>query len=222
MILAALLLLVGIMVFPFGEDAWADEGSLENSLDGKSGELLDYVEAFDSLQDDSDVAFQASGDSASDDIQASGDKEPDVTDAGSETGGVFAPVQQDGGGEPCEADEAASHGESIEPAKPAQEQPAGGAAPAAPAPQASASSASSAGAGGGAAKAAEPAKTTAEAAAPKAPAPSGPADGEYAIRSALADRSVLDVAGGSAASGANVQLYSYNATKAQRWSVKLV
>ena len=69
-----------------------------------------------------------------------------------------------------------------------------------------------------------PAKTASAKSAPaaaKAPAASGPADGEYAIRSALADRSVLDVAGGSAASGANVQLYSYNATKAQRWRIAL-
>ena len=44
-----------------------------------------------------------------------------------------------------------------------------------------------------------------------------PADGDYVIRSTLGDRSVLDVSGGSADDGANVQIYQYNGTNAQRW-----
>ena len=42
-------------------------------------------------------------------------------------------------------------------------------------------------------------------------------DGVYVIRANTAAASVLDVAGGSAESGANVQLYSYNGTAAQKW-----
>lgn len=43
--------------------------------------------------------------------------------------------------------------------------------------------------------------------------------GEYIIKSALSQRSVLDVAGGSQSDCANIQLYSYNGTAAQKWSV---
>lgn len=43
--------------------------------------------------------------------------------------------------------------------------------------------------------------------------------GEYVIKSALSQRSVLDVAGGSQNDCANVQLYSYNGSAAQKWSV---
>ncbi len=50
---------------------------------------------------------------------------------------------------------------------------------------------------------------------PPAPLP----DGDYIIRSLVASRSVLDVYGASKASGANVQLYSYNATAAQKWTL---
>ena len=45
------------------------------------------------------------------------------------------------------------------------------------------------------------------------------ADGDYIIRSTLTTSSVLDVAGGSKASGANVQLYSWNGTNAQKWKL---
>lgn len=45
-------------------------------------------------------------------------------------------------------------------------------------------------------------------------------DGEYAlVAGALSSRMVLDVAGGSSSNGANVQIYSSNATGAQRWRV---
>ena len=44
-------------------------------------------------------------------------------------------------------------------------------------------------------------------------------EGEYVIASALDTSKVLDVAAGSLESGANVQLYSYNGTSAQRWRV---
>lgn len=51
--------------------------------------------------------------------------------------------------------------------------------------------------------------------------PTGPiANGDYVIRSFVSSQSVLDVAGGSKASGANVQLYSYNGTAAQQWTLK--
>ena len=51
--------------------------------------------------------------------------------------------------------------------------------------------------------------------------PTGPiANGDYIIRSFVSSQSVLDVAGGSKASGANVQLYSYNGTAAQQWTLK--
>lgn len=43
--------------------------------------------------------------------------------------------------------------------------------------------------------------------------------GKYIIKSALSQRSVLDVAGGSQSDCANIQLYSYNGTAAQKWSV---
>lgn len=43
--------------------------------------------------------------------------------------------------------------------------------------------------------------------------------GTYAIMSDLADGKVLDVAGATRSDGANVQLYTYNATKAQIWNV---
>ena len=45
------------------------------------------------------------------------------------------------------------------------------------------------------------------------------ADGTYALCSVKAGRSVLDVSGASSANGANVQIWSSNATKAQRWIV---
>lgn len=43
--------------------------------------------------------------------------------------------------------------------------------------------------------------------------------GVYALGSALSERMVVDVSGGSNASGANVQLYESNASSAQRWSI---
>lgn len=43
--------------------------------------------------------------------------------------------------------------------------------------------------------------------------------GDYIIRTALADRSVLDVNGGSSANGANVQIYAYNGSNAQKWHI---
>lgn len=51
------------------------------------------------------------------------------------------------------------------------------------------------------------------------PMPSVP-DGTYIIRTALDRSVVLDVAGGSAADGANVQIYGENDTNAQKWVVK--
>ena len=45
------------------------------------------------------------------------------------------------------------------------------------------------------------------------------ADGTYYIRSAKSSWQTLDVAGGSWSSGANVQIYSLNATSAQTWTV---
>lgn len=45
------------------------------------------------------------------------------------------------------------------------------------------------------------------------------ADGTYVIKSVLADTKVLDVASGSTANAANVQLYASNMTEAQQWSV---
>ena len=45
------------------------------------------------------------------------------------------------------------------------------------------------------------------------------ADGTYVVSSALKDGLVLDVSGGSAKNGANVQVWSSNGTKAQRWAV---
>ncbi|MGN8718636.1 RICIN domain-containing protein [Ellagibacter isourolithinifaciens] len=47
------------------------------------------------------------------------------------------------------------------------------------------------------------------------------ADGVYVFRSALDDSKALDVAGGSAYDGANVQLYASNGTDAQRFRVSL-
>ena len=44
-------------------------------------------------------------------------------------------------------------------------------------------------------------------------------DGTYYIRSAKSSWQTLDVAGGSWSSGANVQIYSLNATSAQTWTV---
>ena len=45
------------------------------------------------------------------------------------------------------------------------------------------------------------------------------APGDYVIQSGVGRQYVLDVSGGSLASGANVQLYEYNGTAAQKWSV---
>lgn len=45
------------------------------------------------------------------------------------------------------------------------------------------------------------------------------AEGVYRISSAIDRRYVLDVAGGSRADGANVQVYAWNGTDAQRWRV---
>ena len=44
-------------------------------------------------------------------------------------------------------------------------------------------------------------------------------DGIFTIRSALNDKYVVDVSGGSSANGANVQLYSENGSKAQKWII---
>lgn len=49
--------------------------------------------------------------------------------------------------------------------------------------------------------------------------PSKIENGNYVIRSALDNNKVLDVSGGSNKSGANVQLYDYNATNAQVWHI---
>lgn len=46
------------------------------------------------------------------------------------------------------------------------------------------------------------------------------ADGVYAIQSGLNKNYVLDVAGGSKANGANVQIYGWNETDAQKWTFK--
>lgn len=46
------------------------------------------------------------------------------------------------------------------------------------------------------------------------------ADGDYYIRANTATRLVLDVMNGSSLSGANVQLYSFNGTNAQKWHLK--
>lgn len=43
--------------------------------------------------------------------------------------------------------------------------------------------------------------------------------GEYVIKSSLSDDKVLDLASGSSADGANVQLWTYNASAAQRWQI---
>lgn len=45
------------------------------------------------------------------------------------------------------------------------------------------------------------------------------AEGDYVIQSGVGGQYVLDVAGGSSASGANVQIYAYNGTDAQKWSL---
>ena len=118
------------------------------------------------------------------------------------------------------AEEEEEASEQVEPVSAARATASKGSAPTAAtsASQPVAAPAGSAGADRGTAKAAASAKTTAAA---KAAGSSGPAEGVYVLRSALADRSVLDVAGGSAASGANVQLYQYNGTKAQRWRISL-
>ena len=46
------------------------------------------------------------------------------------------------------------------------------------------------------------------------------ADGTYALAMDSSPRSVVDVSGGSAANGANVQIYASNNTAAQRWVIK--
>ena len=46
------------------------------------------------------------------------------------------------------------------------------------------------------------------------------ADGTYALGMDSSPRSVVDVSGGSAANGANVQIYASNNTAAQRWVIK--
>ena len=51
--------------------------------------------------------------------------------------------------------------------------------------------------------------------------PAPVADGEYWIESGVAAREVLDVSGGSAKPGANVQTWSSNKSGAQRWRVSL-
>ena len=45
------------------------------------------------------------------------------------------------------------------------------------------------------------------------------ADGDYIIQSGVGSQYVVDVAGGSLSNGGNVQIYSYNGTKAQKWHV---
>lgn len=45
--------------------------------------------------------------------------------------------------------------------------------------------------------------------------------GDYVIKSALSGCYVLDVSGGSTKAGANIQIYSYNATGAQKWRVAI-
>lgn len=48
------------------------------------------------------------------------------------------------------------------------------------------------------------------------------ADGTYALCMDSLPRNVVDVSGGSAASGANIQMYNSNSTAAQRWVIKNV
>ncbi|MDO4851546.1 MAG: RICIN domain-containing protein, partial [Actinomycetota bacterium] len=91
--------------------------------------------------------------------------------------------------------------------------PAEGAAAGEPATAAEGASAGTVTATGGTAAAAEPA--AAARAAGKPPV----ADGDYVVRSTLGARTVLDVAGASRADGADVRLWSYNGTAAQRWRV---
>lgn len=69
-------------------------------------------------------------------------------------------------------------------------------------------------------------KADADAKAPEAKADEAPAkpepllaEGDYVIKSGLGGKFVLDVADGSTANGANVQIYEYNATDGQRWHV---
>ena len=50
-------------------------------------------------------------------------------------------------------------------------------------------------------------------------APVLPEEGDYVIRLASTNRMVLDVNGASPDNGANVQLYTYNATDAQKWHI---
>lgn len=45
-------------------------------------------------------------------------------------------------------------------------------------------------------------------------------DGTYALGMVSSSRSVIDVSGGSAANGANIQIYASNNTAAQRWVIK--
>lgn len=45
------------------------------------------------------------------------------------------------------------------------------------------------------------------------------ADGAYVIRSALNDKMVLDVSAGSTANGANIQIYEYNGSNAQKFLI---
>ena len=45
------------------------------------------------------------------------------------------------------------------------------------------------------------------------------ADGLYEIRSALLESMALDIAGGSTAKGANVQIYANNDTNAQKYRI---
>lgn len=44
-------------------------------------------------------------------------------------------------------------------------------------------------------------------------------EGEYVLRSAIRNNAVIDVAGNSAANGANIQLYTNNDSDAQRWKI---
>lgn len=52
--------------------------------------------------------------------------------------------------------------------------------------------------------------------------PSRIENGKYVIRSALNDNKVLDIQGGANYSGANVQLYDYNASNAQIWNITYI
>jgi len=45
-------------------------------------------------------------------------------------------------------------------------------------------------------------------------------EGEYVIESKLGSRLVLDIAGGSSVDGANIQLYQFNNSSAQKWFIK--